>query len=257
MIEAGQRMLALFHGLIAVHITTGTVGLVAFWVPIFGRKGGPIHTRWGRVFGYAILATAASAFAMSVLTLVAPMATHPHLVGHPELSDPDLVRAIFGWMMLYLSVLTVNLTWYGWGCIKNKRNHSANRGWFNLSLQAAVVVLAANCAYHGVVMNQMLLVGISFIGFATAATNLWYIYDSRPSPKAWLKEHIKAIVGSGISIYTAFLAFGAVRLMPDAALSPALWAVPLVVGLAIILYHRRRIDVSMRARQPRSEGVGA
>ena len=44
-------------------------------------------------------------------------------------------------------------------------------------------------------------------------------------------------VGTGISVYTAFFAFGAVRIAPDVALNPILWAVPLLVGLAIIGYH--------------------
>jgi hypothetical protein len=37
--------------------------------------------------------------------------------------------------------------------------------------------------------------------------------------------------------------FGAVRLMPSLALQPAMWAVALVVGLTILIYHRMRIDL--------------
>ena len=55
-----------------------------------------------------------------------------------------------------------------------------------------------------------------------AATNLWFIYKPRRGPQDWLKEHLKGLVGAGISVYTAFLAFGAVRLMPELALNPAL-----------------------------------
>jgi hypothetical protein len=48
-------------------------------------------------------------------------------------------------------------------------------------------------------------------------------------------------VGAGISVYTAFFAFGAVRLMPQLALTPVLWGIPLVVGLTLIVYHQRRL----------------
>jgi hypothetical protein len=58
----------------------------------------------------------------------------------------------------------------------------------------------------------------------------------------WLKEHVKALVGAGISVYTAFFAFGAVRTFPELALHPGLWAVPLAVGLTLIIVHHRRID---------------
>ena len=86
-----------------------------------------------------------------------------------------------------------------------------------------------------------LMVGISMVGFATVATNLRFMLRVAPGPQDWLKEHLKGLVGAGISVYTAFLAFGAVRLMPELALNPGLWAVPLVTGMAIILHHWRRI----------------
>ena len=62
-----------------------------------------------------------------------------------------------------------------------------------------------------------------------------------------MKEHLKGLVGAGISVYTAFFAFGAVRIMPELALNPGLWAVPLVTGVGIILYHWRKIGLQQRA----------
>ena len=83
--------------------------------------------------------------------------------------------------------------------------------------------------------------GISMVGFATVATNLWFLYKPQPLPTDRIKEHIKCLVGAGISVYTAFFAFGAVRLIPELALQPGLWAVPLVVGLTLIIYHQRAV----------------
>jgi len=88
----------------------------------------------------------------------------------------------------------------------------------------------------------VLMVGVSVVGFAAASTNLMFIFARKPSPVKWQKEHVKSLVGTGISVYTAFLAFGAVRLMPSLALHPVLWAVPLVIGLTIMIYHMIRID---------------
>ena len=58
---------------------------------------------------------------------------------------------------------------------------------------------------------------------------------------------IKALIGAGISVYTAFLAFGAVRLAPQLALNPVLWAIPLTVGLSLILYFWSRMPRRARA----------
>lgn len=97
-----------------------------------------------------------------------------------------------------------------------------------------------------------MLVGMSMVGFATVGTNLWFLLR-RPGPLEWLTEHIKALVGTGISVYTAFFAFGAVRLVPELALTPALWAIPLVTGLALIIYHQRKVTAPLRRRKVPAE----
>jgi hypothetical protein len=241
-------LLHLFEAFIWGHIVFGTVGLVSFWVPVIGRKGGERHRLWGKIFAICLLVTGCFAIGMSLCTLTDPLGTHP------KLTDAAFVRAIFGVMMLYLAILTVNLAWYGFEAVRNKRDHGKNRGTLNVALQPILVVAAAACAFVGWQSGQSLMIGMSIIGFATAGTNLMFMYNPRPGPKDWLKEHIKALVGAGISVYTAFFAFGAVRLMPEIALQPALWSVPLVVGLSIIIYHQFRIRQSL-AGAGRGRGV--
>ncbi|MEM7766544.1 MAG: hypothetical protein AAF253_03545 [Pseudomonadota bacterium] len=236
----------LFHALIACHIVTGAIGLVAFWVPVAGRKGGALHRKAGRLFIWTMLATGGFAVGISLCTLSAPIATHPHLMAHADFGSAQSIAAIFGWMMLYLAVLTVNLAWYGHLCVRNGRNRAACRTPLNLTLQAILLVAAANCVYQGALIAMPLMLGISLVGFATVATNLWYLYKPKAGRLEWLAEHVKALVGTGISVYTAFFAFGAVRLLPEAALTPALWGAPLAVGLALILYHRRSIALMER-----------
>jgi hypothetical protein len=232
-------MLTLFHTLVVTHIVFGAVGLVSFWVPVIGRKGGPLHKVWGKVFAWSIIGAGCVAVGLATCTLIDPLGTHPHL------TDKAFVRGIFGVMMLYLAILTLNLAWYGLQTIANKRNHGANRRGLNLVLQPLLLIAATACAMEGVIIGQVLMVGMSVIGFATVATNLAFMLNAKPGPKDWLREHVKAIVGAGISVYTAFFAFGAVRIMPEIALNPILWSVPLITGLSIILYHWRKMGVRL------------
>ena len=238
----------LFEWLVGLHIATGTVGLVVVWIPIAGKKGGTLHKRAGTLFVQSMIATGFTAVAISLTTLSDPTGTHPHLAQHEIFSDPQAITNIFGWMMLYLATLTINLAWQGWLSLRNARNHRLNRAWHNLLSQALLTAASTNCFARGVIAAEPMMMGISMVGFATVATNLWFIYKPEPLPTDRIKEHIKCLVGAGISVYTAFFAFGAVRLLPELALQPGLWAVPLVVGLALIIYHQRVVTRPARRR---------
>jgi hypothetical protein len=110
-----------------------------------------------------------------------------------------------------------------------------------LGLQALLTIASVVCLIESLRIGEPLMLGMPAIGFATVATNLGFILKTKPAPLDWLKEHIKALVGAGISVYTAFFAFGAVRTIPALALHPGLWSIPLVVGLTLIIYHRHVI----------------
>ena len=222
----------LFEWLVGLHIATGTVGLIVVWIPIAGKKGGALHRRAGTLFVQSMIATG----------------THPHLATHTIFADPQAITNIFGWMMLYLATLTVNLAWQGWLSMRNGRDHLRNRVWHNLLSQVLLTVVSTNCFVRGVMAAEPMMMGISMVGFATVATNLWFIYKPQPLPTDRIKEHIKCLVGAGISVYTAFFAFGAVRFIPELALQPGLWAVPLIVGLALIIFHQRVVTRPLRSK---------
>lgn len=247
-----------FRSLVIGHLITGTVGLVLFWVAVGTRKGGPAHKKWGTVFVYALLVTGTFAVTMSTLTLTDPYGTHPHFREMPQWQDERLVRALFGWMMQYLGVLTISLAWHGWGAVRNKKAHELDRNPFNVAIQLVVMALAVNVAVRGWQAHQPTMVGISVVGLASGATNLWYAFNGRPPLFSYLYEHAKALVGAAISAYTAFLAFGLVRLMPERAFNPALWAMPCTIGLGIIIYHQLRIrgmrQRALAARAAKAEG---
>jgi hypothetical protein len=226
----------LFDQLVRAHIATGTVGLIAMWVPVIGRKGGARHKRWGKVFAWTMLLTGAIAIGISVCTLIYPLETHDFW------DDAALVRGVFGWMMIYLATMTIMLAWYGLLCIRNKRQHHRNRNSVNFVLQFLTLATAANCAWHGFMLKQPLMIGISSVGLTAAVLNTRFILTKSPPHNEWLIQHTRGLVGAGISVYTAFLAFGAVNLLPAYAFNPFVWATPTVLGVALLLYHQSRIE---------------
>ncbi len=237
-----------FEGFLLVHVTTGAVGLVLFWIPVMGKKGSLTHRRFGKAFAYLMLVTASMALGMGINTLLAPLPTHPHQValGWPAWR----IQGIFGWMMIYLSILTLHLVWHALVTIRNKKQHAENRRWPNVAVNVFVIVAALVCAWQGWLISEVLMMAISLVGIASGVTNLWYIYTPSPSRMAYQLEHVKSGVGAGISVYTAFMAFGFVRLNPSGALDPRMWAIPLVIGLSIIIYQQTRIRLAQRRSAP-------
>jgi len=147
-----------FKLLLLIHVTTGAVGLVLFWVPVIGRKGGANHCTYGRAFSYLMLVTASMAFGMGLCTILYPVETHPHLT-----QAASWIQGIFGWMMLYLAILTVSLVWHGLVTVRNKREHLANRRWPNVALNVAVIVAALTCAWRGWLIDETLMMGIAVV----------------------------------------------------------------------------------------------
>ena len=237
-----------FEILVWLHIAAGATGAVALWVPLMGRKGSTEHKRWGRVFTTALLFTGCFAVGMSTLTVLDPVGMHPHLAGR---FSPEWLRGMFGWMMLHNAILTINLVWYGWNCVWNRHHHAGNRSALNLALQGLLLLAATNLAYQGWRLGEVLMMALSVVGFATVGTNLAFLLNRAPQPQDWLREHLKALVGAGISVYTAFFAFGSVRTFPWLALHPVTWSVPLLTGLGIILYHWHKLARQRRRPVPR------
>ena len=220
------------------------MGLLTFWIPVLGRKGTRTHVQFGKVFGYTMLITGFAAVATSFTTLYDPVGTHPDVLkwGDLRFSDAAMVSGVFGWMMLCLAVLTVNLAWHGLLCIKNRKNHLANRAWHNLFMQAALLATSVVCIWRSVQLDYLMMTSVGILGIVTVITNLWFLYKPNLRREDRLKEHVKSLVGAGISVYTAFLAFGALRILPKAALSLQLWAFPLIFGIIAIIYFQSVIS---------------
>jgi hypothetical protein len=238
----------LFEVFLWVHIAFGVTGAATFWVAMWARKGGDAHKLWGKVFAWSLIATGFCAIGMSLTTLTWPVETHPHI------PDVVLVRVIFGWMMFYLGVLTISLCWHGLRVIRNKTDHARNRDPLDVGLQFATILAAVNCALQGWMSGWSLMIGMSLIGFASAGTNLLFAFTEKPWRLQHLVEHFKAMVGAGISVYTAFLAFGSVRLMPKMALTGYLWFPPIVLGIATIVWWRRKTRAMDKAQSWRDHG---
>ena len=129
----------LFEIFLLMHIVAGSIGLTSFWIPIFARKGRGLHSKAGKVFAYAMMATATSAAIVALLTIIDPLATHPTTSSRYAIN----LRAINGLMLLYLAVLTYGAAFTGLRAVRMKLSRGAHRDALELGIQGAVFLLAA------------------------------------------------------------------------------------------------------------------
>jgi hypothetical protein len=229
-------MYKLFHAFLVCHIVTGTVALLSFWVPVIGAKGGTAHRKWGRIFTFSLLATGLSGLGMSVCSIIAPFETHPHI------SDLNVVVGLLGWMMLYLATLTITLAWNGYVTARNRLAHHKNRSGLNIGLHVATMITAAITLAYGVSIREPLMMGISLLGFVAGTTSLLFIFRPQADRSAYIAQHLKASVGAGSAVYTAFISVGLVRWVPHEAFNPLIWGLPVAVGLGLMLVYLRRLQ---------------
>jgi hypothetical protein len=225
----------LFTALIVGHVIAGTIALTSFWVPVVSRKGGPAHRKWGRMFHYAVCAAAWMAIAMAILNLT--FADNRH----PTLTDRNLFEGLFGWMMLYLGVLTLGLTTYGMGQAQSRRSGGRMSLQWHMPIQAAVLVAALICIIDGIILRQPLMIALALLGIGTAITFVIAILRPGQERIAPVGEHLKAMVGAGIAAYTAFLSVGLLQVFPAYVFNPLIWSVPSLIGVGIILYQVKAI----------------
>jgi MFS family permease len=235
--------MALFEALVVAHVVTGAVGLTAFWGPIATKKGARNHRKWGKAACYGFLGAGALAIAMAFLSLYGPEDRHP------EVTDRALFDGLFGWMMLYLGTLTIGFVDYGLAVVKHSRNRRALRTSRYQAVIAAVVVTGAWCGIYGWQVGHPLMMLVAFIGIVSMVIQQLYIWRPIDPPRgdpalkqrsfranAYVGEHFRALIGMGISAYTAFLSVGLIRLVPEHVFNPAIWAGPSVIGVSLILY---------------------
>jgi hypothetical protein len=123
-------------------------------------------------------------------------------------------------------------------------------------VQGVTMLAAAICLAHGLyllnrngpLMEPILMVLVSLLGLGTTTTYFRYIFTQPASARAYIPEHFKAMVATGIAAYTAFLSVGLIEMFPTHAFNPVIWAIPSTFGMAIIIHYLRQYRPQEKAQ---------
>ena len=216
-----------------IHVLFGFVGLAAFWIPVFSRKGANLHVRTGKVFvwcAYIVLAAAAAALLVRSLRMAGEGMTFG--------SHPDAWGFVI--FLGYLSFVTFVTVRHGMGVLRHKMDPAALRTPLTVFLARASIAASVGVIAYAIIVDpqiKLILFALSPIGFANGFGILRYTAGNTISKRAWMYEHLGGMLGAGIAFHTAFAVFG-LNQMFDLGLSGFLavipWVAPAAIGIPAI-----------------------
>jgi hypothetical protein len=234
----------LFEAMIVLHVIAGTTGLIAFWVPIATRKGARNHRKGGKVAYLGFVGAGIMAISMALYSLF----IDPTRV--PSIEDRNAYFGLLGWMMLFLGLLTIAFADYGVAVVRHSRDRTRLRAPRYQLVMASVFVSGAWCAWYGLHIGQPTMVMVTLFGVTAMAIQEWFVWRRSAEPHHYVGEHFRALIGMGISAYTAFLSVGLIRLIPEHVFNPLIWACPSVVGVSLIIYFTHQGNSRRKRARP-------
>lgn len=240
--------LSLLHaGLRNVHIGAGFLGLLAFWIPVFARKGGRVHIGGGRVFAWTVYIVGYSALVSSFWAL---FATESYLAARGA-SPADLpgmtdnVRFLSA-ILAFLALFVLASLQMGIAAVRTKKSPellagAVLRGWSH-ALGLGGVLLAGFGTFQlfrsDFALHYLTCVALGAVGVQEWREATRFLANPRPTPMAWWYRHMESMVGCGIAFHTAFLVFGFSRFAPQGVFTGPLalipWLLPTAIGLPIL-----------------------
>ena len=230
---------------VLAHVATGFVGLAAFWIPVFARKGGRSHVRAGRVYAYCAYVVTLSAVTVSAGRIVSYQVQGIGLADRPDLYG-------FALFLGYLGVVTFATVRQAMRVVATRRTPEKLRtpfhealGW--ASIAGSVMVIA----YALAVWSDLspILLGLSPIGLFTGPGMLRLMRNPGTRHMGWFYSHLGSMLGGGIAFHTAFAVFGAQRFWAYELAGPFAiipWILPTIIGIPAIVvwtrYYRRKFD---------------
>ncbi|HMB54267.1 MAG TPA: hypothetical protein VKU40_13190 [Thermoanaerobaculia bacterium] len=181
--------------LLQVHVAFGILSLLAFWLQMPTRKRGRLHRWVGRFYFAAMTGVVASAVPMTALLAV----------------DGNWPATL---LLTFLSAITVAAGVGAWMAARWRSGRMTAQRRFATAANWGIVAVSLTmlAAFQ---VGGALFVGLGAFGLWAAIADL-----RRPTDalvwRSWQVRHVEGVIGTGMAVHIAFLAFGLRRLLGDA-----------------------------------------
>lgn len=223
-----------------LHIIAGFAALFLLWVPIFAKKGGKLHNQSGKIYVWSMGIVSLSAFYMGVYRIYFD-------------SKPDPEQTAFSWFLIFISLLSAASSYYGLRVLRYKKRTERHRHPLDLFVSLLLLFSAIGISLYGFINDFTLITYFPFVGIFVSLTQLAYWFRPPVRRVHWVFEHFSGMFTCCISTVTAFLVFGAPRLLNIESQNMLLWFlptilfVPLMVGFSI--HYSRKYNSSKKNLQ--------
>ncbi len=224
-------MFELLHKIaLCVHVPFGFLSLVLFWIPVAMKKGSPNHRKVGRYYYRCMWMVLLTSALLSI-------------------SNVFLEKYMSALYLGYLSLITAYPLWYSYEILNqdkvwSKRYFAMRKTFLAILFSTGVgMILLGVIKFGGAGMGTMMI----FFGMVTLPSGREFLFSKTKAmtKETKLKMHIQGTIISGIAAYTAFFAFGGVRIIIDVlkidhqwVMVP--WILPSLLGLTYSWYMKRK-----------------
>ena len=236
-------MTLMLNIVVGAHVIAGFVGLGAFWIPVFVRKGGVSHKRFGAVYANCAYLVTGSAVIAATGRVVTYQSQGIAVADAPELYG-------FALFLGYLGGATFAAVRQSMRAVQTRHRPETLRtpfqlalAWFSIGGSVAVILFAVAFWSDA----STILLALSPVGIFTGARMLNLMRNPGVEHMGWFYSHMGSMLGGGIAFHTAFAVFGLQRIW-DYSFAGALgvlpWILPTLIGVpGIVLgtrYYRRK-----------------
>lgn len=237
-------MLVIHQSALFLHIIMGFIAMLAFWVPIVSKKGSRLHKQSGLIFTRSMWIISLSGIIMCIIAWWDPIGVR---FGEQMLSDEARQQLIARYrqlteFLLLLSVLVLVGVKHATLVLEAKADRTKLKHWSHLFWIVSLFILGTAILIKALINSQILYILFGVLSIVTAIGVLKYIYKPILKQREWMIEHMSAIIGSGIAVYTAFFAVGGRRYLSEILqgnwqLLP--WILPGVIGGFSIHFYKK------------------
>ncbi|QGQ47033.1 DUF2306 domain-containing protein [Metabacillus sediminilitoris] len=205
-----------------LHIIGGFTALFVFWIPIVTKKGGKVHNTVGWIYVYGMIVVAVSAFYMGFYKIFFD----------PSASNEDVS---FSWFLIFISILSSASAYYGLRVLRFKTRKKPHTHLLDITYPTLLLTSGIGISIYGFFQHSPLLSWFPILGIFLGLNHLLYWLQKPKRNMHWLFEHFAGMLACSISTLTAFIVFGAPRLLNIESVNVFLWFLPTIVITPLII----------------------